>query len=319
MRRPQILAGLAATACLAALAIGAPAAAGGNVNCTTTITGGTINGNVTAGPGCDLEGTHVKGNVAVQGNGSLTANGATIDGNLQIQNDSGANTICGTTVGGNLQVHNNSGTTSIGVGCPSNSVGGNLEVHNNTGQVTVSNTAVGGNLDCHSDSPAASTGTGGDTVGGKTTGNECSTSMTVPCPASGCSVEVSDGNTDVTVYVPGGGHSGNLTVTLVPPPANDGCDVGEGSDSPSGDVVVVNPPGGYGPDNPIEVDITYNQDPGFFFAVCKSDNGGKTYFPLPTCNFDEEGPPSNVPCFVGEEFDPTVYITSNDPSINGHA
>jgi len=220
------------------------------------------------------------------------------------------------TVGGNLLVHNNSGPVTINGSCGSNSVGGNTEIHNNTGPVSISDTATGGNLQCQNDSPAASNG-GGLTVEGKTSGTECSTSTTVFCPSTGCNASASDGNTDVTVIVPGGGHNGNLTVTLSPPPASDGCDVGEGSDAPSGDLVTVVPPGGYGQGNPIEVDINYNESESFF-EMCKSNDGGKTFFPLPACDFNEEGPPDNAPCLV-EFSDPVVYITSTDPSLNGHA
>ncbi len=321
MSKPSFLVGVAAAICGVTLLFGTQVASGGTFNCSGVYGAVTISGNVSAGPGCDLEGTHVTGNVAVSSNGSLIANGATIDGNVEIQNDSSSNSICGTRIGGNLSIHNNSGTTSVGVGCADNTVGGNVDVHNNSGQVTVSHTHVGGNLDCHNDSPPASTGTGGNTVAGSTKG-ECTSSTTVSCPATGCTATISDGNTDVIVVVPGGGKSGKLVVTLSPPPPDDGCNpVGEGGPPPSsGDVVTVDPPAGYGPGNPITVDITYNFSEDLF-EICKSASGKVPFTAIPMCTLGESGTPTNVPCwrFAGEGSEALVYITSTDPAINGHA
>lgn len=316
---------LACTAALAgaALLFGAPVAAGGTTNCTGPQGAVTINGNVSAGPGCVLNGTHVTGNVSVKSNGSLTATNATIDGNVEIQNNSGTNSICGTTIGGNLDIHNNSGTTTLNGSCGDNTVGGNVHVHNNSGAVVVSDTHIAGNLNCHNDSPGASTGTGGNTVQGRTQGDECTTRLTIDCPATGCSASTSDGNTDVTVNVPGGGNSGKLTIILSAPPADDGCGEGEGGPlPPSGSLVTVDPPSGYGPDNPIELIITYNFNE-FTFQMCKSNDGGKTFFSLPMCTFssEEDSTPDNVPCWLegGEGPDAFVFITSNDPAVNGHS
>lgn len=323
MKRPWQLVGLAAMTCGFAFAIGTPVASGGNVDCTGIYGAVTISGNVKAGPGCDLEGTHVTGNVSVKSNGSLTTNGATIDGNVEIHKSSGMNAICDTALGGKLHVDDNTGTTSIGfpAGCGDNTVGGNVEIHKNSGQVTISHTDVGGKLDCHHNSPPASTGDGGNTVRRETKG-ECTTGTTIKCPAAGCSTAVSDGNTEVVVNVPGGGKSGHLSVTLSPPPPDDGCGGGEGGPPPSsGDVVTVDPPGGYTAANPITIDITYNFSEGLF-EICKSDNGKPPFTALPLCTFDESETPANVPCWqhVGESSNQAlVYITSVDPAINGHS
>ena len=324
MKRLWVLVGFTALVC-GVVFIVTPVASGATYNCSGLVTGGTINGNVSVTSGlCELEGTHVTGNVTVSGSGSLISNGSTIDGNVAIQNDSGSNAFCGTTIGGNLSVHNNTGSTSIGdgFGCDPNTVGGNVEIHNNAGPVTISRTHVGGNLDCHSDTPSASTGTGGNTVDGKSSG-ECTTSTTVSCPSTGCKALVSDGNTSATVDVPGGGKNGNLTLTLSSPPSDDGCGpYGEGGEppNPSGDIVTIVPPGGYGPDNPITVDITFNFSQGLF-EICKSNNGKPPYTALPPCTgFSESGTPSNVPCWEGidEGNEALVYITSTDPSVGGH-
>ena len=304
----------------AALALVPSVASGATVSCTGPM-GPSVTGNVSAGPGCMLNGTHVTGNVVTQSNGSLTATNATIDGNVEIKSTSGANSICGTTIGGNLQVHDNTGTTTIDGSCGDNSVGGNVEIHNNTGPVTISHTAVDGNLKCHNDAPGASTGDGGDTVAGKTEG-ECTTSTTVDCPSTGCTATVSDGNTSATDDVPGGGNSGKLTVTLIPPLPDDGCGGGEeGPPGNSGDIVVVDPPKGYGTDNPITVEISYSESNGLF-EICKSDDGKVPFTELPMCTFsDDESTPDNVPCweFIGEGNEARVFITSVDPQISGHA
>lgn len=314
---------LAATLCASvALVFGSSVASGGTFNCTGAAPA-TVNGNLSAGPGCTLSGTHVTGNVSVTPTGSLTANGATIDGNVEIQNNSGTNSICGTTIGGNLQVHNNTGSTTIGHHCGAVTVGGNVEIHNNSGQNTISNTTTHGNLDCHNNSPATSLGSGGNTAGGNTSGECGTTSKTVRCKASGCSLTVSNGNTSVTVTVPGGGSSGNLTVTLSPPPANDGCNE-EGNPDPSGSLVTVNPPGGYGgstPDNSILVDITYNVNDSLS-QICKSATGNPPFTPVLSCD-ETEG---TAPCWQAgdgvnandEPNEALVYITSTDPAIAGH-
>lgn len=317
MKRPWLLIGLAATICGAALAVGTPIASGGNVNCTGPLTG-SVNGNVSAQTGCAITNAQITGNVQAQNtSGPISICDASIHGNLEVHNGSGPVSISGASIGGNLQIHNWAGPVTVDGSCGSNSVGGNTEIHDNSGLVTISDTATGGNLQCQHDSPPATNG-GGNTVEGKTTGSECSSSTTMHCQTGqDCSVTVHDGNTTATVDADGSGKSGTLTVTLSPPPASDGCDVGEGSDAPSGDLVTVNPPGGYGPSNPISVDITYSGDEGFF-VMCKSNDGGKTYFPLPECTFFNEGPaPDNVPCLAVS--DPLVYITSTDPSLNGHA
>jgi hypothetical protein len=317
MKKWALLTFAATLSASVALIFGPSVAAGGNFNCTAgNPPPVTVNGNLTAGAGCVLNGTHVKGNVSVGPGGSLSASGATIDGNVEIAGTSGSNSICHTTIGGNLQVHNNSGSTAIGScgGNPNNVVGGNLEIHNNTGPVTVSNTTVGGNLDCHNDSPPATAGSD-NFVNGKTKG-ECTTSSTTPCPSTGCTGTASNSDTSVVVNVPGGGKSGNLTITLSPPPTDDGC--GQES-SPIGSLVTVVPPGGYGAGNPIIVSITYTGE-GFVSAVCKSKNSNPPFTALPQCNFpDESGIPDNVPCWNPiDGFGEDVYITSTDPGILGH-
>jgi hypothetical protein len=186
MRR-MLLAAVAPLA-LAVLALGATTAAAADTPCTGALTG-TINGNVSAGPGCDLSGvTMVRGNVKVNPGGSLTiafgsstaitgnvqSQGATlisifagsIGGNVEIQNGVANVLVVFATVGGNVQVHNNAGSFSSGmfgiVDVAENTVKGNVEVHNNSATGSSFNLiqvagngpvygafSIGGNLQVH--------------------------------------------------------------------------------------------------------------------------------------------------------------------------
>ena len=121
---------------------------------------------------------------------------ATINGNLQIQDTTGAaqNQVCGTTVRGNLQFQNNATGVQLGSSsssCAGNTIGGNLQVQNNTGSTAIFDSTVGGNLQdqnntaptqvfnntvkgnlqCSNDSSITG---GGNTVGGNKQG-QCAT------------------------------------------------------------------------------------------------------------------------------------------------
>jgi hypothetical protein len=307
--------------------LSASVASAGSTSCTGTITGGLVNGNLTVPGNCDLEGTHVTGNVSVTGSGSLTANNAAVDGDVEIQNDSGTNSICGTTIGGNLQVHNNSGTTTVGnpPGCAGNVVGSNLEVHNNSGAVNVASNIIGGNLDCHNDSPAAS-GNSNNAVGGKAKG-ECegfagssSVVVTKKCGASGCTAHAqsANGDTSADFTVPGGGDAGLLTIALSSAPTSDGCGDFSG---PTDSSLFYNAPTGYGTANPITVGITYA---GNVSRICKNSGEGGSFVRLFNCG-EENGPPciASGPNYTyqGESIASTSFmlsVTSNDPIVNGH-
>lgn len=314
----------------------------------------TITGSVKAGPGCVLDGTHVTGNVSVAKNGTLATDGATIDGDLLIVSTKGANSICGTFVGGAVRINTNQGTNQIGGGsCSSaNDFARSLVAKANTGDVGVSNvtvgldlllsnnktptpivvsdTSVGRNLICHENVPPPSVDDGTVVVNGATT-EQCLTRSSSPCPKSGCSSSVSNDDTLATVTVPGGGRAGTLTITLSPPPSDDGCFEGGSlavntpGSSLVGSIVTVVPPAGYGPGNPIVVDITWlNAEE--IFGVCKSNNGKPPFTLLDQCEFDGGGDavtadqPLNVPCWTpGEEpNEVVVYMTSTDPAISGH-
>lgn len=106
--------------------LGASAASADAVSCTGALGAVTINGDVSAGPGCDLSNTTVNGNVTVNPGGSLTiapGSTTTITGNLestdatsvliQLQAQT-ATTYTGekVTIGGNVDITRTTGTTA---------------------------------------------------------------------------------------------------------------------------------------------------------------------------------------------------------------
>ena len=111
----------------------------------------TVNGNVSAGAGCDLSGTAVNGNVTVNPGGSLTVTSpATITGNLRSK---GATTIfvLFASVGGNVQIDGTAGQSFVGfrhgrweprdqeqrlafLEVGAETVGGNVHLHHNSGE-----------------------------------------------------------------------------------------------------------------------------------------------------------------------------------------
>ena len=115
--------------------------------------GATIEGNVqVTGGTLELSSATVKGQVEVQGGGTVSILQSThIEGNLQIQNlpaGSAQIQICGATIDGNLQYQNNGAPVTIGAtsACTGDTMGGNLQVNGNSAAVQVVGNTVGGNL-----------------------------------------------------------------------------------------------------------------------------------------------------------------------------
>ena len=128
-----------------------------------------IEGNVTVNGGSfDLACT-VNGNVTISGISAFSLGGATIGGNLQIQQLSAGqpqSTVCGTVIKGSLQVENDGSPIEIGANkanaCAGNTVGNNLQADNNYAALSIDDNNVGGNLQVNNNT--ATTDVSGNTV-----------------------------------------------------------------------------------------------------------------------------------------------------------
>jgi hypothetical protein len=120
------------------------ASAGPPTSCTGPIGEVTINGNVSAGPGCVLAGTEVKGNVIVNPGGSLRteplARPTTITGNL-IADEASAIELEEAFVDGNVQVN---GTSTVDI--RGGTVNGNIQITDGQANLLVEFANVGKNL-----------------------------------------------------------------------------------------------------------------------------------------------------------------------------
>ncbi len=152
----------------------------GNVTCSNQVLTGLVQGNLTVPreAWCDLtNNVHVTGNLQLQQSSGIRLVGATIDGNLQLNQLSGGvvpsspdiNVICGNTIKGNLQVLNGgaSAATNIGggAGC-GNTIGGNLQLQgNDAAGNTISGNTINGNLQVLNNTGGGTT-VSGNIVGG---------------------------------------------------------------------------------------------------------------------------------------------------------
>ena len=128
-----------------------------------------IKGNVTVNGGSFDLACFVDGNVTITGSSAFTLDGATIGGNLQIQQLSAGqpqSAVCGTMINGNLQVQNDRSPIEIGANnakaCAGNTVGNNLQAQNNYAALSIDYNNVGGNLQVNNNT--AATDVSGNTV-----------------------------------------------------------------------------------------------------------------------------------------------------------
>jgi hypothetical protein len=145
------------------LVMAGTAAADSATACNGPIGSVTIQGNLVAHIQCHLIGTHVTGNVTVEGpGGSLELSGARIDGNVQAQAGSRSSTESGTIVGGDEQCNhcmfddiynstvqgNVQQVGPVGTNIRASAIGGNLHIQNGTAGFgfLIDYTQVGGNL-----------------------------------------------------------------------------------------------------------------------------------------------------------------------------
>jgi subtilisin family serine protease len=134
---------------------------------------------VPQGANCTLNGTRVEGNIKVEKDASLTAQGVTFTGNIQGEGARLVEVLAGSTVWGSIQLkhggpvrientsvnrdiqlESNKGVLNV----LGNQFGGNIQVFQTVGDVTIANNTVNGNLQCKGNSPPP--GGGNNTVRG---------------------------------------------------------------------------------------------------------------------------------------------------------
>lgn len=133
-----------------------------------------INGNVIVTGDCMLNGTTVIGNVLVSDGGSLTTNGAQIEGSIQADEadfvlidqtsvtgdiqleelEDGASAVTNSTVNGNIQLIGNNVSLLI----DDNQVAGDIQAFDNEGDLEIRDNIVDGNLQCQGNNPAPTGG-----------------------------------------------------------------------------------------------------------------------------------------------------------------
>ena len=96
---------------------------------------------VPSGASCILDGTRVQGNVLVARDGSVSANGARIIGNIQAEDARRVATANGTTVGGSVQVKRRAVAD-----VQNTTITGSLQIEEAGASLTANNVRIGGNL-----------------------------------------------------------------------------------------------------------------------------------------------------------------------------
>lgn len=115
--------------------------------------GATLEGDIhVEGGTLELSAATVKGEIEVQGGGTVSILPSTlIEGDLRIRNlpaGSAQIQICGATIDGNLQYQDNAAAVTIGAppGCAADTIHGNLQVSGNSASTVISGNEVTGNL-----------------------------------------------------------------------------------------------------------------------------------------------------------------------------
>jgi len=127
---------------------------------TLVLNNSTVGGDVhmSAGSLVLTNNSSVQGNLQITGGGTFSISSSHIGGNLQIQNipvGAAQNQICGATVNGNVQFQNNGTAVLIGSpACLGNTVSGSLQVTTNTAATEVYGNTVSGNLQVQNNSAA---------------------------------------------------------------------------------------------------------------------------------------------------------------------
>jgi len=122
-------------------------------SCTGSISGQTINANITVPSGvtCSGVGTTINGNVVVQPGGRLSISGNSfIYGNLS-SSSAGTDplgfsiTFCDSTVSGTIGIVGSASPVRVGALCGGNAVGSNVNISNNLAEVSLSGNTITGN------------------------------------------------------------------------------------------------------------------------------------------------------------------------------
>jgi predicted acyltransferase (DUF342 family) len=125
------------------------------------------------GASCTLNGTRVQGNIVVGSNASLAATNIKVIGNIQAENATRVNvggsssvggsiqlkqgkaaSIVGATINGSLQMESNSGALTA----RNNKIGSDLQSFQNRGGVLIQSNRIDGNLQCKENRPAPTGG-----------------------------------------------------------------------------------------------------------------------------------------------------------------
>ena len=147
--RTQKLLVLGTTIALLAITNAPAAAAANDLVCTGEVSSGTY-GNVTvpAGNSCQLSGSVVvQGHFVATGAVDVVVSGATIEGNVRIEQSTGSAVVLNrdTTVGGNLEIADNTVEDVILVGSTNTggvTIVGNVEITGNTAEAVVANAST---------------------------------------------------------------------------------------------------------------------------------------------------------------------------------
>jgi hypothetical protein len=143
---------------LGLLAIGLASPAAADRSCTGAIGAERIDDTLVVpdGASCTLNGTVIDGNVLIGRAANLTADGISVGGNIQDDNnEAGQVTVRTSSIGGNIQLEDGRGAIVL----EDNTVDGDVQPNANTGGVTINRNTIEGNLQCQANNPAP-TGSG---------------------------------------------------------------------------------------------------------------------------------------------------------------
>jgi hypothetical protein len=146
MRCKGLMASALALAVLSVMWMATPSwAAPAPIPCTGPLGAVEINGNISAGAGCDLSGASVRGNVTVNPGGSLTTRMTLITGNVQGTDAVGVRLERTTSVRGNLRLTDTTGRGAF-IEVREGTVNGNVEIEDGLPLAQIFEETVGGNV-----------------------------------------------------------------------------------------------------------------------------------------------------------------------------